>query len=569
MKTSDSLQTSPSTVQELLDAAHTHIANRTNRTHRQASKQMSAIRCVANHLCQCLGKSPDQALISEVADLGADFKSHLEARKLSRKRILELTYNKNSLLRFAKQFGYSSNLFTLQDEWEPIHRAVKSHRHAAGYQIVRYAIERQIRQSDFSDTHLQAFIADRKRRGNTHQTIIQTVWSFKSAIRAAKLHDRFPLLDLKSGRGTTYYLRLSQMTPGLKEEVTEILAWMRARSEAGRVRMRSTTEDMVLLQLEQMLGYAENVRNLGQITSLRQILTKRFMRGFLRWLNIDRGCRRSGIDMKLRLLRLILTEYPSFRDQDFGWINDMIREIRADEESEILSRREARQAPYEKLAQIHGAIQRMRLRGRNLSRKAKARLVHDELLMLWLVVFPWYPRCLRECRIGSPSGNVFKAEVPHGSLFKLTASAEKALAENPDAKLWQFYFRAEETPDGHEERGLLPTVLVRLLETYLSKYRPLLVGHRSTDTLFVNPMGGALTSHQLTQCVGRLTARHLEKWISPSAFRPAFGRYWLGVHPGDYHTLGAILWTNFTHVKQLFDPNYREWRPTNHKKIAA
>ncbi len=321
-------------------------------------------------------------------------------------------------------------------------------------------------------------------------------------------------------------------------------------------------------QMEQMHGYAENVRKLGRIVSLRQILTRRFMRGFIRWLNIDRGCRRSGIDLKLRLLCLILTEHPAFFNQDFHWINDMIREIGMDEESEIQARREAREAPYEKLAQIPGAIRRMRLRGRNLSRRAKARLVHDELLMLWLVVFPWYPRCLRECRIGA-SGNVCKAEAPHGSLVKLTASAKKALAKNPHAKLWQFHFRAKETPDGHEVRGLLPSVLVRLLEIYLSKYRPLLLGPDSTDTLFVNPTGGALTSHQLTQCVGRLTALHIGKWVSPSAFRPAFGRYWLGVHPGDYHTLGAILWLNFTHVKQQFDPNYREWRPANHKKIAA
>ena len=569
METSNSLRTPPSTVQELLDAAHSHVANRSNRTQRQASKQMSAIRLVANHLCLCLGKSPDKAFVSEVADLGAAFGSYLKTRRLSPKRIIELTYNRNSLLRFAKQLGCSSNLFTLRDEWEPVHRAMKRHKGTIGCPIVRFAIERQIRPHEFSDAHLQAYVSDKRKRGNTCHTINETVWGFKSGIRAAKLHNLLPLLDVTSGRGTTYYLRLSQMTPGLRGEVTQILAWMRARSEAGRVRMRSTTEDMVLLQLEQMLGYAENVRKLGPIASLRQILTKRFIRGFIHWLNVDRGCRRSGIDFKLRLLQLILTEYPSFRDQDFGWINEMIREIKMDEESEIQSRREARQAPYEKLAQIHSAIRRMRLRSRHLSQRAKARLVHDELLMRWLVVFPWYPRCLRECRIGFPSGNVFKAEVPQGALFKLTASVEKALAQDPRAKLWQFHFRAKETPDGHEVRGLLPSVLVRPLEIYLRKYRPSLLSADSTDNLFVNPTGGSLTSHQLTQTVGRLTARHLGKWVAPSAFRPAFGRYWLGVHPGDFHTLGAILWTNFTHVKQQFDPNYREWRPANHKKIAA
>lgn len=515
METSNSLRTPPSNVKELLDAVHIHIANRSNRTQRQASKQMTAIRSVANHLCLSLGKSPDQALISEIADLGGAFASYLKTRGLSSKRILELTYNRSSLLRFAKQLGCSSNSFTLQDEWEPVRRAMKRHRHVIGYPIVKFAIERQIRPRDFSDTHLQTFVLDKKERGNTYNTIIETVWGFKSAIRATKLHDCFRSLDVKSRRGATYCLPLSQMTPSLKEEVTQILAWMRVRSESGTVRMRSTTEGMVLLQLEQMLGYAENVRKLGRIVSLRQILTRRFMRGFIRWLNIDRGCRRSGIDLKLRLLRLILTEHPAFLDQDFRWINGMIREIRIDEESEIQSRREAREVPYEGLAQIHRAIRQMRLRGRNLSRKTKAKLVHDELLMLWLVVFPWYPRCLRECRIGAPSGNVFKAEVPHGSLFKLTTSAKNALAKDPHAKLWQFHFRAEETPDGQEVRGLLPSVLVKLLARYLRQYRPLLLGPDSTETLFVNPTGGALTNHQLRQCVGRLTALHIGKWVPP------------------------------------------------------
>jgi hypothetical protein len=190
--------------------------------------------------------------------------------------------------------------------------------------------------------------------------------------------------------------------------------------------------------------------------------------------------------------------------------------------------------------------------------------------MLWLVVFPWYPRCLRECRIGFPSGNVFKAEVPrHGSSFKLTASAEMVLSQNPHAKLWQFHFRAAETPDGQEVRGLLPVALVRLLELYLREHRALLLGSKPTDRLFVNQTGGALTSQQLRQCVGRLTARHIGKWVTPSAFRPVFGRHWLGVHPGDYHTLGAILWLDFTYVKQLFDPNYREWGHASRKRIAG
>lgn len=570
MKASNSLRKPPLTVHDLIEAVQTHIVNHTNYTQKQASKLMSAFKSVANHLCSCLGKSPDRALTSEIANLGTRFGAYLKTCGLRPQRVLELTYNRNTLLRYAKELGCSSPLFVLEDEWEPIHRAMKNHRHTVGYQIVRFAIQRQIRLCDFSNAHLEAFVTEKKRIGNTYNTIKNTVWGFKSAIRAAGLENRLPLLDADSGRGETYSLPFSKMSPPLKKEVKQILAWLRARSAAGKLRMRQTTEEIVLLQLEQMLGYAENVRNLGRIVSLRQILTRRFIRSFIRWLNVDRGCRRSGIELKMRTLRSILTQHPSFRDHDYRWILDLVREIDPDEESQVKARRESREAPYETVAQIHGAIRRTRLRGRSLSRRAKARLVHDELLMRWLVVFPWYPRCLRECRIGFPSGNVFKAQVPAGSSsFKLTASAEMALGHNPLAKVWQFHFRATETPDGQEVRGLLPSTLVRLLEVYLRDYRPLLLGPVPTDKLFVNQTGGDLTSHQLRQCIGRLTTHYIGKWMTPTAFRAVFGRHWLEVHPGDYHTLGAILWLDFTYVKQLFDPNYREWGHAVRKRIAA
>jgi hypothetical protein len=324
---------------------------------------MSALKSVANHLCACLGKSPDQALTSEIANVEAGFGAYLKARGLSPKRILELTYNRNTLLRYAKELGCSSPFFVLQDEWKPIYRAMKWHRHILGYPVVRFAIQRQIRPDDFSNAHLETFVTEKKRSGNTYNTINQTVWGFKSAIRAAKLHDHLPLLDVGLGRGAKYSLPFSKMSPRLKKEIKQILAWLRARSASRKLRMRRTTEEIVLLQLEQMLGYAENVRKLGRIVSLRQILTKRFMRGFIRWLNVDRGCRRSGIDLKMRGLRLILTLHPSFRDHDYRWISDLIGEVEDAEESQVEIRREAREAPHETLAQIHGAIRRMRFRG--------------------------------------------------------------------------------------------------------------------------------------------------------------------------------------------------------------
>jgi hypothetical protein len=139
--------------------------------------------------------------------------------------------------------------------------------------------------------------------------------------------------------------------------------------------------------------------------------------------------------------------------------------------------------------------------------RALAQLVHDQLLILWLLTLPWRQRNLRECKLGH---NLFRAELP-GMIANKTVPmwVVEKLKTNPGEKVWQFRFTSDETKARRPVWAILPKLLVALLEEYLEKYRPVLLAAGSdVSNLFLNRKGGRLTKAQVGSLVSNLTLKY-------------------------------------------------------------
>ena len=177
-----------------------------------------------------------------------------------------------------------------------------------------------------------------------------------------------------------------------------------------------------------------------------------------------------------------------------------------------------------------------------LSPIKKAALRRDHLLLLWLTTLPWKQCHLRECTVGEgvAGANIFKDVVAEN--VATPPWVKQLIANDPDARVWQFQFSLEETNHGRKIRGVLPERLVGPLEDYLEHWRPALLGLSRCDNLFVNKAGRPLTIDGVIDCVGSRSLLVSGRWTTPSMFRRSFAEEWLRNYPEDYLVLSKILW---------------------------
>ena len=163
-------------------------------------------------------------------------------------------------------------------------------------------------------------------------------------------------------------------------------------------------------------------------------------------------------------------------------------------------------------------------------------------MMRWLLILPWRQRNLRECRIGGPAPNLFKAKLPPLSELDKPRWVVEEEARNPSAEFWQIRFSPKETKTRTAINLLLPRQLIASLEHYLAEYRPLLLRNRHTDTLFLNWAGKPMRADSVEKIIGRWSAKFCGVRTTPHLFRDAVAFAWLKEHAKDYLTLSKLLW---------------------------
>jgi hypothetical protein len=190
----------------------------------------------------------------------------------------------------------------------------------------------------------------------------------------------------------------------------------------------------------------------------------------------------------LALLDAVMKQFPEFKNRDFSWLTELVKNLEDDEGDETAQRqRKARQSvSYDTLATVPDQIDRDR-RVPGLDPKQVAWLVHDELLARFFVTLAWRQRNIRECTVGT-NGNIFKCAVPTDRPIAKPEWAE-ALKQNPQQGIWQFRFTKPETKTSNDIQAILPRELVALLEEYLCHHRPLIAAEHDGESLFLHGSG--------------------------------------------------------------------------------
>jgi integrase len=305
-----------------------------------------------------------------------------------------------------------------------------------------------------------------------------------------------------------------------------------------------------------LVGFAQNIGKFSGVTSLKSLFTDEIVSAFIEWGLNERGLTRSSL-WRLSMLYGAMRHHPKYKDQDYGWFITLFDEVPDDDPSIVQEKKAKKSASYEDLCKIPSAIRAARL---SPDDPKTSRLVHDELLMLWLTTLPWRQRNIRECRIGEPrTANVFFAPLPSLVHVAKPKWVEQALKADPKQCFWQFYFREDETKIGQKVRGVLPRRLIALLEEYLAVHRPRLVAKEDPGTLFLNHDGGEVGYQIMTYHISEIVLNHTGRRTTPHLFRDAFAYAFLAAHPEDFLSLSKILWHKTIHYTlSVYGRNFDE-----------
>jgi integrase len=383
----------------------------------------------------------------------------------------------------------------------------------------------------------QVIMDDQTYRGATSQK-----GRFWRLLRACGCTEQLPLcLTREKGYG----IPLDKLPTQLKREVTELLSWKGAEFALGRrnsARIRKVSSDGLRHTICQLYGFATSICGETSIATLPQLLQKSIVWRFLEWKINERKVKPQGLRLQISRVFAAMGQHPAYKSEDLSWLKELLDGLPTEHESELKRRKAVKYVEYKVLESI---VEQIHAERRDAEKKGPWRLaleVRNELLMKWLPILPWRQRNVRECRIGGPNPNLFRARILPFSDIDRPEWVLREELKNPGADFWQFHFNPDETKTGIDVQAILPRQLISLLEEYLRGHRKNLLRGADPGTLFLNQNGRPMTEDQVTVVVGDLTQTYCGKRVTPHPFRDIVAFTWLKEHSKDYLTLSKMLW---------------------------
>lgn len=544
----------PSTVHELLESMGSLTGDQS---------QLSMLRTTAAKLSEFSELALDKLPIEFLIEVTQTFAFYLKTRRYSPNTIRTYCRYARQLLHFAEELGWSSEKGPVALAWESIIAALKKiPRSTRG--IVRFAIRIGKTPADLTDKDLEEWRAWMQRRGRTYTTARNVAQKFRRAVSRAELRDLLPKLSWEIHPSVNVYrVKTNDMPEPIRSEVVALLKWKQDRFAKGRPsrgRLRAVSARLLESLINRVYGYAVNVDKRTEICSLVQLVSEYVITSFVAWALNERNLSYNSIT-KLSMLYAAMRHHPQYKENDYRWFSALFQQLPVDEESLVVKRKAAKYVPYDVLAEVPDQIRASWKQQSGMKDQSVSWLVHDELLLAWLVTLPWRQRNLRECRIGDPStSNLFLAELPLMVHIAKAEWVERACADDPHQKFWQFHFREDETKTGNAVRGIVPRRLLPLLEEYLTDHRPGLVGAGpDSGTLFLNRSGTPLQSKETTELVAQRFFSFTGRRVTPHICRDIFAYKFLADFPEDYLTLSKILWHRDIHTTlRVYGKNFDE-----------
>lgn len=519
----------------------------------EGDTQLPMLRTTAGHIAAFLGVPVEKLDIDALIGIVPEFRAYLKQQRYKHNAANSYCNYAGMLLRKAGKLGWVLSNAQVPKEWDQILAAVSSLKGARG--IVNFAIRRGRTPATFTDDDLNGWGHMMLAQDRCFEYIQRLPRDFRREIHNAGLAEKIPGIFRHWKTASSYFVPLCSFPAELRQEVEELLRWRQAPYVQTRrkKRLRAISARNLEDTIARLYGFVVNVRpglaqqavanDVRKVCSLLELVTADRVSAYVDWrLNVRKGKGRSVV-VQLGALCAAVKEHPNYKEVDFTWLDDLLRGIPYEAESSRRERKERKYLPYDTLAQIPGQIRVVRNKSARASYEF-LRLLHDELVIQWLLILPWRQRNIRECRIGSKSdgANLFKAEIERWDSVAQPKWVEDELRSNPRVKFWQYHFREDQTKNGREVRSILPRRLVPLLEEYLEQARPLLLNGTDPGTLFLNEDGARFKENTIIALVSKLTLRYGGRRVTPHIFRDIWAYWWLSSHPEDYLTVSKKLW---------------------------
>jgi hypothetical protein len=508
-------------------------------------QNLARIRRTLLRVADYFGRPLERVLLSEIVDIDEDLIAFIDGLGLSHQNSVQHACDKNKLLRFARELGWSCESFRLRESWFPVQEALRGDSWGAGG-IVKYALKNEKATWDFSDNDMLGWRQEMIAQGRAILTVEQEASVFRTRMRQATLQSQFPCLDLQNKNPAEYSIRSHEMPQTLWNDIEDIVRWKREVQVKGRdskLAVGRRTGEKILIGLMEMSGFAINLMKLS-IRRVRNLIVPKIVCGFIDWLLYERSCGIAGIIAKLASICALTRVHPLFAGRDYSWFRQKLNRLPREPRARLQKRKDMKCIRYEALAEVPVRIRAFRVRSRGLSPVQEARLVHDQLVMSFPLHLPWRQINLRECGIQSPAAvNLFEAAIPADIWNEVDPPlwAKTARKSNPHRKFWQFVFYEQQAKGRRVIRGLIPPKLVPLLRIYLQRYRHLLIKERDPGTLFLNRAGRAMTQDDMPTLMVGLTSKYIGHRLTPHVMRDIYSEQFLA-KGGSVKQLQRMLW---------------------------
>lgn len=505
---------------------------------------VAMLRTTAAHLSRYLNQPPDKIEIGTLTDANVvdGFRRYLRDRHFKRNSIRSFVYFAQLFLRKASNLGWSDQSAGVDEEWRRILLTTKRY---GCQRVVRSALRMGLKPRTLSDDNLEEIGRLLLEEGLCLQYVLRLKRSFRKCIFESGLSEELPLVSPARPKNE-YGIRLSDFPSRLRIQVNKLIEWEVSRIGVdGRTRssLRPASAKLLVGFCCRLYGFVRNIRRTNPPT-LVELLSKRNLLEFGQWFIHKRGAKISSLLPSLSMLSAAAKHYPSLPKRKFRWLGPWLKQLKGQAEDTSDVAKAGKWVDYDQLDRIPDEIRLEAKRAGNKGIKKRASLFRDELLVRFLLTLALRQRNIRECKLASrdKGGNLFKEEVPPMARVTLPKSVADDLKKDPLKKVWQLFYRRDETKGRRPVHIVLPAQLVLFLEEFLEIHRPILVGNSDPGTLFVNDQGRPFDISSLGRRVGQITFRYVGKRVNPHLFRDIVATKWLAAHPEDFLTVSRLLW---------------------------
>jgi hypothetical protein len=208
---------------DLLTRIRAHLSAKGDLSRQQVRQRSADFAWTANVIARSFDKPTNRVRLSELVGSEARFRSYLEQRtQAPPRRKAVLRCHRNRLIRYARELGLFHEAFEINDEWSQIRAAVRKVQ--GGPAIVKAAIRRGRRPSEFSEEDLKAWGDERKRKNRTYVYVEMAQSGFRAAIRRSGLEGQLPLLNCGRRTRTQYRIKIADLPSKLRQELEGVFA---------------------------------------------------------------------------------------------------------------------------------------------------------------------------------------------------------------------------------------------------------------------------------------------------------------------------------------------------------